>query len=258
MYPIIQYIKFLVRSRNQHGVHSPFIYKLVTECFYDKKDHDEYSTLKSIRQRLYANKSIISVKDYGAGSKVFANSERQIRKVAKIAGITRKRAQLLFRLTKYFEPNNILELGTSLGMGTSAMSLGNKFAKVITIEGCKETSEVALEQFNHFQLKNIHLINSEFDEALNSTEIKDSKFDLVYLDGNHNKEATLHYFNEILTNISNETIMIFDDIHWSKGMTVAWETIKQHPQVKVTIDTFFWGIIFFKKRQEKEHFSIRL
>jgi predicted O-methyltransferase YrrM len=234
------------------------VYELITKCFYDKKKYPEYALLKSFRKRLYKNKSVINVQDFGAGSKIFKNNERQISKVAKTAGITAKRAELLFRLTQYFQSKSILELGTSVGMATSALSLGNPKANIITIEGCKETAKVAEEQFNHFKLKNTQPINSEFDVTLNASEIKNSKFDLIYLDGNHNKEATLKYFNTLLSNINNESVMVFDDIHWSKGMTEAWEIIKQNPKVKVTIDTFYWGLVFFRKEQRKEHFSIRV
>ncbi len=239
-------------------MHSPFVYSLVTKCFYNKENHEAYLRLNAFRKRLYNNELVIFVQDFGAGSRIFTSNTRQINKVAKTAGITEKRAKLLLKLTAYFQPKSILELGTSLGMATSALSLGNPKANITTIEGCKETSEIAQEQFNFFKLNNVRLINSEFDTALSTPEIRDSKLDLIYIDGNHNKDATLKYFNALLPNVNNETIMIFDDIHWSKGMTEAWETIKQHPRVTVTIDTFYWGLVFFRKEQKKEHFSIRV
>ena len=85
-----------------------------------------------------------------------------------------------------------------------------------------------------------------------------TNYDLIFFDGNHNKEATLKYFNQLLPKAHNNSIFIFDDIYWSKGMTEAWEEIKQHEKVTVSIDTFFWGIIFFRKEQAKEHFTIRV
>ncbi len=36
-FKIYAYFKFLCRATNQHGVHSPFIYQLVTLCFYNTK-----------------------------------------------------------------------------------------------------------------------------------------------------------------------------------------------------------------------------
>jgi len=258
MYLIIQYLKFLLRSTNQHGIHSPFIYRLVTECFYDNIKYTSYADLNSFRKRLYKNESVIFVKDFGAGSRIFRSDARIIKKMAKTAGISKKREKLLFRITKYLEPKKILELGTSLGMATNAMSLGNKFSEITTIEGCNETVEVAKEQFGFFKLGNIKLINSDFDEALKQSGIRNSTYELIYIDGDHKKEATLKYFQTLLLLINNDTIMIFDDIYWSKGMTEAWNIIKEKPAVTISIDVFFWGIVFFRKEQEKEHFTIRV
>ncbi|HEX9151561.1 MAG TPA: class I SAM-dependent methyltransferase, partial [Flavobacterium sp.] len=81
---------------------------------------------------------------------------------------------------------------------------------------------------------------------------------LIYFDGNHSKIATLNYFELLLPTITNESVWIFDDIHWSSAMEEAWEIIKKHPKVTVTIDTFQWGLVFFRREQEKEHFVIRI
>ena len=62
----------------------------------------------------------------------------------------------------------------------------------------------------------------------------------------------------LLPKTHNDSIFIFDDINWSKGMQEAWNKIKAHPQVSVSIDTFFWGMVFFRKEQVKEHFKIRV
>ena len=86
----------------------------------------------------------------------------------------------------------------------------------------------------------------------------DTEFDMIFIDGNHQKEATLSYFENLLPKAHNDTIFIFDDIYWSKDMTEAWEAIKKHPKVTVSIDTFFWGFVFLRTEQAKEHFTIRL
>ena len=107
------YIQFLWNSKNEHGVHSPFVFDLVTKCFYDKSPTPEYLLLRKYRNSLLENENTIEVTDFGAGSRVFKSNTRQISKIAKTAGITSKRAELLFRIAQYFQPNNILEIGTS-------------------------------------------------------------------------------------------------------------------------------------------------
>ena len=315
MFIVTAYIKFLWRSTNQHGVHSPFVYSLVTKCFYDKKKYSAYKVISDYRKSLLESRERISVTDFGAGSKVFKSPEREVSKMAKSVGISRKRAKLLNRLVRYLEVKSALELGTSLGIGTAAMAAGNS-VNITTVEGCPETAAVAERNFQKFNFNNIDLKVEKFEEFIvdsgqwtvdssnpnsktqnpkskgSSTEnfqpttdnsqlitgnlkflsagapAKEDKipnsedvnttFDLVYFDGNHQKQATLDYFEKLLPKVHNDTVFIFDDIHWSREMEEAWEEIKQHPAVKVTVDTFFWGFVFFRKEQEKEHFVIRI
>lgn len=252
------YLKFLLNSKNEHGVHSPFVFDLVTKCFYDKKNYPEYYILKNYRNLLFANKNFIEVNDFGAGSRVFKSNKRQVSQIAKTAGISRKRAELLFRITNYFQPSTILEIGTSLGLATSALSLGNSKAKITTLEGCQQTMSVAKNHCQLQNLNNIEFINTEFSKFLKSENLKSEIFNLIYFDGNHSKTATLEYFELLLPTITNDSVWIFDDIHWSNEMEQAWEIIKKHPKVKVTIDIFQWGIVFFRSEQEKEDFVIRV
>ena len=264
---IKSYINFLWNSKNQHGVHSPFVYNLVTKCFYDTKKYPEYSILKDYRNSLLENKNTIEVTDFGAGSRVFKSNTRAINQIAKNAGISSKRAKLLFRIVRYFQPNEILEIGTSLGLATSALSLGNKNAQIITLEGCPETISIAKNQLELQNLNNIEFVNTEFSSYLKNPkpDPSDSELEkqtrnpiLIYFDGNHSKKATLDYFELLLPTITNDSVWIFDDIHWSSDMEEAWKIIKNQTKVTLTIDTFQWGIVFFRSEQEKEHFTIRV
>ncbi|MFV8345413.1 O-methyltransferase [Flavobacterium sp. ZB4P13] len=269
LFQIKSYLKFLWHSKNEHAVHSPFVFSLLTKCFYDKKSKPEYAILKKYRNSLLANNNTIEVTDFGAGSKVFKSNTRVISRIAKTAGITSKRAELLFRITKYFQPDpsdseqakqSILEIGTSLGLATAALSLGSRNVgtktKITTLEGCPETAKQAQNQFKQFGLTNITSVVTEFNAYLSNPKPKTQN--LIYFDGNHQKQATLDYFELLLPTITNETVWIFDDIHWSPEMEEAWEIIKKHPKVTVTIDTFQCGLVFFRREQPKEHFVIRI
>lgn len=258
MFHIIRtYLKFIYASKNEHGVHSPFVFSLVTKCFYDQKNYPAYSILKKYRNVLLQNKNTIEVTDFGAGSRVFKSNTRAINQIAQTAGITIKRADLLYRIVHYLQPQNILEIGTSLGLATSALSLGNDKANITTLEGCPNTAAVAQHHFEQFKFRNITSVVTEFSAYLKTTAFPPSTFDFIYFDGNHSQKATLDYFELLLPSITNESVWIFDDIHWSTDMEEAWEAIKSHPKVTVTIDTFQWGLVFFRKEQPKEHFVIR-
>lgn len=250
------YIKFVRLSKNKHGVHSPFVYDLVTKCFNDKKKYPEYHVLKTYRQALLKDSSMFEMKDFGQGSRVFKGNARKVSAVVKNAGMKKKRQRLLFRLAKYFNSENILELGTSLGLGTIAFSLSNEFAAIHTVEGCPNTLNKAQEYFEKFNLHNIEIHQKIFKDFLEQNASE--KYDLIFIDGDHNGERTLAYFNSLMKNIHNDSIIIFDDIYWSKDMTEAWQQIIANEKVTVSIDTFQSGMVFFRKEQPKQHFIIRV
>ena len=256
MFQIIAYIQFLLRSTNQHGVHSPFVYNLVTQCFYDKTNYPNYKALKTYRKTLLDNTDRISIQDFGSGSRVFSSNKRSISAMAKHSGSSLKRAQLLYRIARYFKPQTTLELGTSLGIATQALALGHPNNHITSIEGCPNTSAFAQQQLSKIQPNNIAVITGDFDTVL--PKLQAPQYDLIFIDGHHNKAATLRYFEQLLNKAHNDTLFIFDDIYWSKDMQSAWQQITAHPKVTVTIDTFNWGIVSLRKEQAKENFTIRV
>lgn len=255
MFQLFEYIKFLVTSTNQHGVHSPFVFDLVTKCFYDKSNYKAYTILKDYRESLLKNKANIEISDFGSGSRVFKSNNRSIRNIALTSGTTLKRTKLLYRITTYFNPKNSLELGTSLGLATHAMTIGSPNNSLRSIEGCGQISNFTRNLLKD-EYPNVQISNSTFDEFL--SKLSTEQYDLIYIDGNHNLNATLFHFNTLINHIHNDSVMIFDDIYWSKEMKMAWNKIQAHPKVTVTIDTFYWGFVFFRKEQVKENFKIRL
>lgn len=257
MYRVRAYLKYLLKSTNHHGVHSPFVYNLVTKCFYAKSSLKDKQFVRDYKQQLLNSKETIIVTDFGAGSRVFKSNQRAVSKIAKVAALSEKNALLLMRMVSYLNLNSILELGTSLGVATASMAFANPKANLVSLEGCEATSRVANEQFSAFNLNPIEQVVGEFSETL-PDQIEKRVYDLIYFDGNHSKEATLTYFKSALTAKHNASVFIFDDIHWSQEMTEAWNEIKNHSEVTVSIDTFQWGIVFFRKEQRKEHFIIRL
>jgi predicted O-methyltransferase YrrM len=255
LYLIYSFIKFFFNSIKLHGVHSPFVFDLIANCFRDKKDYPEYRVLEKYNKELSQSEKSISVTDFGSGSRVFRSNERKVSAIAKYAGISNFRQRLLFRLTHYFNFQNTIELGTSLGKATIAFALSEK-NNVLSLEGCPATAAFAENALKEAGCTNVTVINETFEDFLN----KPLPFapDCIYIDGNHSYKDTIHYFHKFLPFVHNETVIIFDDIHWSRDMHRAWQEIAAHPEVTVAIDTFYWGIIFFRKEQEKESFTVKV
>ena len=253
-----KYLKHWFYSHNLKGfgIHSPYIFNLVTKNINDFTPHKCFSKIEEERNKLSKNQQVIDVKDYGAGSKILTTNKKKISKIAKYSLKPKKQAQLLFRLVNYFGSQQILEIGTSLGITASYLALTSGKAKVITLDGCPEISKIAHQIFNNLNLNNIKLITGEFNQTINNALSELEKVDFVFFDGNHKGEATLKYFKKCLPYINNNTVFIFDDIYLTNDMEDAWELIKADNKVKATIDLFYMGIVFFKKELTKQHFKV--
>jgi predicted O-methyltransferase YrrM len=254
---IRDYLKHRLTSKSRHGTHSPFVYKLTDEVIYDFKFNDDYKSIEAQRKKLLNDDSLVNVTDLGAGSHLNKNRTKKVRQIAKNALKSPSLAQLIYRLAKDNDPKNIVELGTCLGITTAYLSKACPDADIITVEGCPETAKVAYNNFRQLDLENVELRVGNFDQLLPEIIAEQAQLDFVYVDGNHRKDATINYFNWCLPKVHEGTLLIFDDIYWSEGMKEAWAEIKSNPQVTVTIDLFWIGLVFFKKGQAKEHFKIK-
>lgn len=197
----MKYLKFLTKASNQHGVHSPFVYHLVTKCFYQKTDINLWQKFLTAKQEVLNSK------------------------ISTDKGLSNKKAKLLIRLIDYFKPVSVLEISNSSNLVNTAIKVGNPNSSIISI---KKISKV------------------------------DKEFNFIYFNKNKSKKELLNYFNSYLSTASNDSIWVFDTIYINKEIQEAWLEIKNNEKVRVTVDLFFWGIVFFRKEQAKEHFKIRV
>lgn len=256
---ISKFIQYKLQASNAkgHGVHSPFVYDFIRKVLMDKRGFYAYETIEARRKDLLKDNRVLLVEDFGAGSKLIKTNQRTISEIAKSSLKPKKFSQLIFRIVNYYAPKNILELGTSLGITTSYLASANEQAFVNTMEGSTAIAAIAQENFNQMQLKNIALTVGNFDDTLPAFLAKENSLDFVFVDGNHRYEPTIRYFKQLLNKVHENSILIFDDIHWSKEMEDAWKEIQQDQQVMVTIDLFFIGLVFFRKENKvKQHFTI--
>jgi predicted O-methyltransferase YrrM len=254
---VYNYLIYSSKCVNEHGVHSPFVFDLLIHTIYNRTDFYTYKKIEKLRAELLESEQTVNCIDLGAGSLIQNKRSRSVKELVVSAAKPAKFSQLLFRLIDHFQPNTVLELGTSLGISTSYMASANSKTKIITIEGCEEIAAIAKKNFNQFQLKNIEQHIGNFDDVLPGILSKLDKLDFAFFDGNHRKEATLNYFEQCSEKAHDNSVFVFDDIYWSAEMKEAWQEIKNNERVTVTLDLFFMGIVFFRKEQVKQHFVIK-
>ncbi|MEP7107875.1 MAG: class I SAM-dependent methyltransferase [Ferruginibacter sp.] len=264
MYNHFQLIKkyleyYLTASSGKgHCVHSPFVFDFIKNVLSHKKQYDCYTEIENQRKKLEKNKDLIDVEDFGAGSGVISTNRRVVKDITNSSLKPKKYAQLLFRMVQYYKPATIVELGTSFGITTSYLSFGNKNAKLYTCEGAGNIAAIARATFDSLQIKNIEMVEGDFAKTLPLLFSKIGSVDFAFIDGNHRKEPTIQYYQQLLKHSTASTIFVLDDIHWSAEMEAAWFIIQQHPAVTLTIDLFFIGLVFVNPEfKVKQHFIIR-
>jgi predicted O-methyltransferase YrrM len=258
-----KYLKYLIAAKKLHGVHSPFVYNFSQQILYKKVHEPIFNVIELQRQNYKQNNEQIIIEDLGAGSRTIKTLHRRINSIAKSSLKPKKWANLLFKICKHYQPKNAIELGTSLGITSSYIAHAIQPNGILyTIEGSSHIAALAQKTFNSFGMGNIKSFNGHFDNVLPEiyATLKNEKstVDFVFIDGNHKYEPTVNYFLQSLALSNSNSIFILDDIHWSQEMEQAWEFVKQHPQVTITIDLFFIGIVFFRQQNmAKEHFILK-
>jgi predicted O-methyltransferase YrrM len=255
-----KYLHYYLSAANSkgHGMHSPFVFDFILNVLNNESNYKPLPSIEVLRKELLKNKEVLEIEDMGAGSRKTSSQQKSVSQIAGTALKPKKYAQLLFRLVKHYQPQNILELGTSLGITTAYLAVAHPSAYITTIEGSKAIAQKAKDNFKKLHLSNIQSFQGNFDTVLPPVIQELPSIDLAYIDGNHRYQPTMNYFQQILKKTSSHSILVFDDIHWSEEMEKAWEEIKAHPAVQYTVDIFFLGFVFFRNEfKAKQHFTIR-
>lgn len=250
-------IKYLWDGKTRYLIHSPFIYNLIKHLIVDKRHYYAFDDIAAAVKQLKNNTTQVPINQLGAGSQVHRASQQTISSLVRNTGIPAKYGRLLFRLINHYQLKNIVELGTGTGVSTLYMAAACKQGKLISLEGNTPLAQVAQNQLDALGYKHATVVSGPFDETLQTALQSLGKVDLAFLDGNHQKEPTLQYFNQLLPHLQNHSVVVLDDINWSAEMTDTWETLKQHPQVHLSINLYRMGILFMNNDfRQPQHIAL--
>lgn len=261
MYPgsITHFLKYSLFSGHSrgHGIHSPLIFDIVTRVLRNKIDPVVVFKAEELRKKMLGDQRTIDTHDYGAGHAGKKGGSRKVSEIARYSAIPAKYGELLARLAGEYGENGVLELGTSLGISTLYMALGNPDTAVKTIEGCPESAAIAKQNFAVAGAENVNLINSKFRPALEELKMTGFRPGLVFIDGDHQKESLLGNFREICSMTDDSALIAIDDIYLSSGMHEAWISIKDDRRVSATLDIFRLGLVLLRGNVARQHYMIR-
>ena len=254
----LKYFKYYLFAKHKrgHGIHSPFIFNLIVNVLRNKKKDEEIISVFDVYNSYRRNNTVLKFKEIGAGTIYNKSKNISVGEIIKRSSVNKKYGKLIYNLIKYFNPTNILEIGSSVGISAAFLAQAAPKAYFTSIEGIEEKIKTAKQIATELK-HSTEFIQGNFDSILDSVLEKYEKLDFVFFDGNHKKKNTLEYFDLCLKKVHNETVFVFDDIHWSEEMEEAWNEIKNHSKVRVSLDLFRMGLIFFKEELSYENYVIK-
>ncbi len=244
------------RHTRGNGIHSPRLFYIANTLFYDTNAYYCFGDIERQRERLKRASRAIQVTDFGTGQ----SEVRTISSIARRSLANRREGQVLFRLVEYLKPQTVIELGTSLGITTAYLGkgCGMRGAVLHTFEGSPSIGEVAQDVWQRLQLTGIRLHIGNIDHTLGEVLASLEHVDFAFLDANHTEEATLRYFSQIAEKCTAQSVVVLDDIHYSRGMARAWKAIKQDSRVRCTMDVYHFGIVFFDPQYLRKHYILTI
>jgi predicted O-methyltransferase YrrM len=194
---------------------------------------------------MLASTEKISMTDFGAGSQKMKSNQRNVSDVAKISGSIPECGMFYQKLIQHFNLTEILEMGTSVGIGTVYLSTASKTIQVTGIEACPQTYLFLKENLIAEGISNVTLINKDFDSVFAEGTLGEKKFDFVFIDGNHNGESLLKYYKILQKKyLQSKYVIIIDDINWTQDMYKAWKLICEMDHSKTYLNLFRLGVVF--------------
>lgn len=213
-----------------------------------------FDRIESLRQEVYASRQSVELTEFGASKdghtpEEMARGLKRKAVVGEVAELSSKSdfwCRLLFAMVRRFKPATCVEMGTSVGISgayqAAALQL-NGSGKLIALEGDPAIAAIAQEHWRGLGLDTVEMVIGRFVDTLPGV-LSRGPIDMIFIDGHHDGDATVAYFNQIAPHLSPTAVVVFDDLRWSDGMKRAWETIANDERIGVAIDLGGFGVCF--------------
>ena len=233
---IYHYLRHLLHIRYRHGhrIHSPYLFEFINGVLFNAQGTEPPSELKAWHRKLRAECPFV----------------RQ-------ASVSRKYGALLYRISHWFRPDMIIELGTGMGISTVYLASGSPGVPLHTIEKDPERAGIASALIRERGAEAVHVHQGEMEEELEQILPGIAPRYLAFVDGNHHFEPTVAYVRKLLQMAGEEALIVMDDIYWSPGMHRAWKAISSWPEVRISIDVFRMGILLLRNDLPKREIKVK-
>lgn len=155
-------------------------------------------------------------------------------------------ARLLYVLARTAQPLNVIELGTNVGVSSAyiaaALQENGRGGRVVTLDASAYRQQVAADLHRRLGLDNVRYVHGLFAETLLPSLRAMGAVDMAFIDGHHQYQPTMDYFEAILPFASPQAVLAFDDIRWSDGMRRAWSRLQADPRLGLVVDLDSLGV----------------
>ena len=246
-----------MQSLQHSGVSVNKMKQAIRETVHNRINPEEkawIARIEQIRKQFTGNPTPVTILDFGAGDPDSQRSEEEMTRGAASATTYGEIclgskpalwALLLFKLIRTIQPEAAIELGTCIGISAAYQSAAQELngkGRLITIEGSEAIAGLAEKNLQSLGLSHADIFCGTFKEVLPGILEKTSAVDYVFIDGHHDEQATIAYFELLLPYLSPGAVVVFDDISWSSGMRRAWEKVRNHTAVSFAVDLKMLGI----------------
>ncbi len=247
----LNYLKYKIKAKDEYALHSPFLYQFYTEVVKSNCYYHRYDEIENLRKQLLKNNQKINL-EYKP------KSQKTIKRIVKKRDISLKVGALLFEMVTFFKPSVIIELEINLGLSTLYLKGASSIkTPLYAFQTSKVLSQYA---YSNMNILNYHptIIEGNTKQKLTEFLKEEISLDFIFINLlSDNTKYIIDYFYLLLPKVNDKTIIVFNNIYRSKQEKKAWQKIKTHKSVMISIDLFKVGIIFFQKKQPKQHFTLK-
>lgn len=257
MYQIIQFIRFYFLAIGKHRVHSPFVYSFIENVLEDQRWFYAFDEIEFQRKALAKIDLKIKLKYNIQGAKKQYDAYT-LKSLIKTSVLNPYKCRVLFRTLEFLELKKGLELGSSIGISSSylakAVSPGILYCMTENAALCDLANKV----HKSLNITNCNNLCKSFNEIMEETQLKFDEADFVFINGIESSRDTVRYFEQVLPFLHEKSIIIINDIYRSGKIHEDWQRIKSNKKVTLSIDLFYFGIVFFSPDfKERQNFRLK-
>jgi hypothetical protein len=231
--------------RKGYGVHSPFVFDLITNVIEEMMIFYAYHDIAQIRLQLLQKDKPIHYRD----------KKLAVKKVLRQYGISKKEGEFLFRMANHYKPHSILSVGSSMGLAPLCLSRYNSTVQCVTLEEEQDLAEIATHFLNKEKNPSLLIKTGAYEVTIPESIVQLQQIDCIFFGKDVEANNIITIFQQYLPFIHDNTFCVLAGIRSSSEKQHCWKQCCQLPCVTVAVDLFDMGILFFQPKLHKRTYK---